>query len=113
MKTNIATENGETANLDYKTYDQASNIIKINDYKIVTNQSFEVDLPDNVRIEGGTFQCEVTPIVILIAAQLNRCEIVKMLIEHWGVDIHPISQKMRCILTSCSGWPPDCENKYS
>ena len=36
---NIATENGETANLDYKTFDQASNVIKINDYTLLSGNA--------------------------------------------------------------------------
>lgn len=52
---NTATENGETANLDYKTFEQASNAIKVNDYNLLSGNSNTIEeiaqLKNNLKNE--------------------------------------------------------------
>jgi hypothetical protein len=51
----VANENGETANLDYKTVDQAFNAIKINDYTTLSGNAQSIEqiqeLKDNLKNE--------------------------------------------------------------
>mgnify|MGYP000212249141 FL=1 len=52
---NTANENGETANLDYKTFEQASNAIKVNDYNLLSGNSNTIEeiaeLKNNLKNE--------------------------------------------------------------
>ncbi len=74
---NIANENGETANLDYKTYDEASNVIKINDYTLLSGNANSLEEVTELKgnLKNETFSIETNlKLNSLLDAEEKRVE---------------------------------------
>ncbi len=72
-----ANENGETANLDYKTFDQAFNVIKINDYTLLSGNANSLEEVTELKgnLKNETFSIETNlKLNSLLDAEEKRVE---------------------------------------